>query len=498
MFECRAKAGSIEIVISLQGEPAVMTPDYALLGYPLGNNLAHLDTNNLGTTLRSVSGYFAFISISRDRVTISTDITGGYRLYRYEEGSSIFISDDYAALVERLRDRRGVQIDESELQFWRRHRYTTGGRTFVKGIDKLEPATIYSFTSEGEQTHCWFPDVETRPNPRDHVVASRVDIEKTLDLVQSTGAPVVLLFSGGADSTALAMLMRAQGIDFTPVFFRSRPAYRTNLEDHTRAIRMAERLGMSLLTLDVDIRDELEGGAFAKPMLFDRHVAVVHFVGMRAIAERLGREAVIVCGQGADSVLSLGPSQATRGDLAARVLIFKRNGVLSRLAVAAVNVAYGPGWRRPKDDAEYLSAILNPRAYFPVVGRSDSVELANYVVEMTRGIASRFTSMASARMYLKIYGFLQGSDNQVVIQAARQAGMERVVLPYVSPRFIINTLAHQSVRREIMQPKYVVREILRTLNVPEPSAGAASQEDAVIDSDDLTTLTDRAYDREIE
>ena len=64
-------------------------------------------------------------------------------------------------------------------------------------------------------------------------------------------------------------------------------------------------------------------------------------------------------------------------------------------------------------------------------------------------------------MYAKIISFLQGSDNQVVLQAASMNGIRKIVMPFTSPYFIYCTLKYKNNFREICNPKYFVRDITK-------------------------------------
>jgi hypothetical protein len=72
--------------------------------------------------------------------------------------------------------------------------------------------------------------------------------------------------------------------------------------------------------------------------------------------------------------------------------------------------------------------------------------------------------------------WLQGSDNQVVIQSARSAGIDKVIMPYISPGFIYSTVRHKDRRRDLYSPKYVVRSGIKAFGAglagPEKPSGS--------------------------
>ena len=64
-------------------------------------------------------------------------------------------------------------------------------------------------------------------------------------------------------------------------------------------------------------------------------------------------------------------------------------------------------------------------------------------------------------MYSKIIGFLQGSDNQVVIKAANYHGIKIVIMPFASSKFIYNVVQYKNNFLEVIKPKYFVRSLLK-------------------------------------
>ncbi|MEK7775559.1 MAG: hypothetical protein AAB305_06720, partial [Candidatus Zixiibacteriota bacterium] len=78
------------------------------------------------------------------------------------------------------------------------------------------------------------------------------------------------------------------------------------------------------------------------------------------------------------------------------------------------------------------------------------------------------THTLSHLMRLKIDGFLQGSDNQVVIQSALSAGIDGVVMPFVSPAIISATVRHKHSLLDLVHPKYPVRRLLAKYRFAEP------------------------------
>ena len=63
--------------------------------------------------------------------------------------------------------------------------------------------------------------------------------------------------------------------------------------------------------------------------------------------------------------------------------------------------------------------------------------------------------------YLKIFGFLQGSDNQVVIKSLRRFAVPEICMPFSSLKIVEATMEYKSDFKEFLHPKYVIDHILK-------------------------------------
>ncbi len=100
-------------------------------------------------------------------------------------------------------------------------------------------------------------------------------------------------------------------------------------------------------------------------------------------------------------------------------------------------------------------------------------------------------------MYLKLYGFLQGADNQVVFESARHAGIFNVVMPYMSPGFIYGTIRHKDNTKELLQPKYVIRYGIKSFGARLPKLPGDSHPRLFTESVEFFARADRQYYDEV-
>jgi hypothetical protein len=115
----------------------------------------------------------------------------------------------------------------------------------------------------------------------------------------------------------------------------------------------------------------------------------------------------------------------------------------------------------PAFENEYQRAFFDEMSYIFLLDKSSRIDYNKYLNNIIETIINNIQYKNAQWMLLKIYGFLQGSDNQVVINSARKYGCDRIFLPYASPEFIYSTVQYKNNLKEIFFPKYVISKLLR-------------------------------------
>jgi hypothetical protein len=473
--------------------------DRFLFGHPLVTSEGVPEMDRLEADLGALPGYFLFVACDRSRVVIAGDMIGGYRLYYVRVDEDIYFADKYDFLIKVLRNSGGLEPHLHEIVYWRRHGYTTGEATPIRGLCKLPPAGIAEITERGLTVRNYFTAPQSCPDARAHADLFEQEIRSVLASTLEAGKPSLLCFSGGSDSVLLAALLRDVGADFEPVFLRATPSLQTNLAESIRAARTAERLGLNLNIVDVPIElDAVRLHEIARDSLFDRHFSMLHFEGMRLLAQQYGSDRAVINGQTNDSILTFGPSGLTRGDLIARILMYRPYGWLAKAACAAVGRRFGRRFRAPASPDEYLLAFFDQHQYFTLLDDELDSSYRDYLKAMIARQTGSIDDWQARLMWLKLYGFIQGSDTQVVIRSARAAGFRDLLLPYAAPGLIYATVKHKDSKRELRRPKYVVQECLRRLQceLPDRSDAVITAPDRVAEG--LQARLDACYEEELE
>ncbi|MFY0593243.1 asparagine synthase-related protein [Roseivirga sp.] len=455
-FEKQFSTSGYKVFVNLQVASYAEYNDILYFGFPLYFDLSKITLDNFEEEVLKIKGYFCAIYMSDGKFYIYNDIAAGFRLYYIEDKGAVHINDDYLALTSEFPK---CKINLSEYKFWIRHGYTTGDGTFAEGVFKIKPAS-YLLIGDKVINKPYFPFLENIPDVKNHVQEVKNDLNDTFDLLEKRDHKVILFFSGGLDSMLLFQYLRKHEIPFVLVFLRLTPRYTQNEQDFERAKRAAKAIKTDLQVVEVDLKEELDNiTEICSNMPLDRHFSILHFGGLRKLKNMFGNDWVIINGQSSDNVFSFGPSESTFGGMAKRALMYSQNQYLKRVLCALFNFKWKTPLRLPKGDQEFLLAFYNQLKYLILSDDSLDPGLMDYLSKKIECVSKEYSGN-SLRTYLKLMGYLQGSDNQVVIQSATTNGFKSVLMPYATPRIILGTVKHKDDKKELIYPKYPISELL--------------------------------------
>ena len=448
----------------MQSVPAYESSDTKVWGFVWeGLELLLNEEWSVGV-LNSISGYFFAIRNRDHKIQMANDFLAGYRVYFVKTKNVITISEDYCVLMDIMKEQvRHIEGDQEEIAYWKKHRYTLNKGTLIRNLKKFSPATLVTIDGERVAESTYYKNVSRKTDSR-KLLENNFEIVKRelIALYESNvNKTFILFYSGGVDSTLLLLLCKELKIPVKCLLIRYQPMWSVNIQDIAFAQKNLERYGMDNDIIDVDLYDAYKrfGKNAMSDMLFDRHLAVHFYETYRTVSERYGDDVVIINGQSADSILSFGPSLFTKGNMIKRMILAFSQGPISIIGKAICRII-NSSYDMPSGKDEACYAMLDDTNYLFLTDRK-----CQYNDMLKREVNEMYSlgidSYEGMRMYCKMIGFLQGSDNQVVIRAANKSGIHSVCMPFTCPEFIYNVIRYKNNLYEIINPKYFIRDTLK-------------------------------------
>ena len=424
--------------------------------------------------LNRLAGYFCIVYQNKKSnvVTFANDTFGNFRLYLYDDHHQIHLSDNWRTIVEQIKQDHGeLESLPEERYYFSRHRYTTGGHTFIRHLDKLMPASIC--TTEGDRLtkEIYLPSkVEKTVNDSEYMTRNHNLIARNLRQGINPDNRNILFFSGGVDSTYLACTMMSLGLEFTPLFIKYDPPNGDNVMDVLKAETIARHLGLKLETIEVSIGSNI---ALIEQMVkrnpFDKALLIPMELAHETLSHRFG-PCNVINGQASDSIYCWGATCKTYGSLIQRYLttdyFTNRSNIIRAVIAKVVELVYRTRWktnlsfRVPHENADYWLGLLDPEGYVPIIHTgAEHREYDAYLRRIVADIAENLRgNHAAIRMYMKLM-FLQGPIDLCLVEIAHTYG-HQLVLPYLDAGIIGLKLKYQDEWRDLFHPRYVLEQSL--------------------------------------
>lgn len=450
------KIGGKNIFLFLKNMPYYEDKDTIIMGFPY--NLKGADINE--KNIFSIKGYYTCLKISDKALTVINDIFGNYRMYYMCKDNNIFISDDFLTLYNILNINERIP-DYFNIRYWQKHRYFTGEGSCIKCIKKFKPAHITTFSASEIQEKLYFKNVENCPNRKQLFNDILCDLRDTVSCLKKIPLTKVLLFSGGTDSTLIVKLLQEQDIDFIPVFIRFNPLNSMNYDDLLKANYAANILGIKIKEIVIDNSKKLPNDII-DIMFTDRAMAKMLFFAIEKIRQEFGENIIILNGQASDSIFNFGPTDTTFGDYISRQLMFDYKSWQNRLLLYILH-SFRTRYKNnklPKTEEEFLLSFFDNNAYKCLIDSSNSKEFNKQCLDIIKTYSLPLSSKFSLLMYLKIFGFLQGSDNYMPVQACEYNKIKTIFL-FATPNIIYSVTKNTDYKFEILHPKSVIYDILK-------------------------------------
>ncbi len=465
MFEKSSQLGDKNIKIICTHNPYFNNENVIIFGFPFNVKNRAISKDELD----NVKGYFLQFIIKDSTIEIISDIASLYRFYYMEIGNTIYFSNDFMTLFNILPKNKRT-LNSFELEYWYRNRYTTGGDTICKEIKKVKPAHIYTFTDNNIYEQLYYKDFKNVPNRKQHIADVLEDLRDTVSIIKEMPQKKILLFSGGADSTLLVKMLQEQNVDFIPVFGKLIPTNSMNYDDILKIKYSSKILGIEPLEIEVDINENISSDII-DIMFLDRNITQIFFKMAEKIKEQFGDDVILLNGQASDSIFNFGPTSKNIGNFFIRHILFKPFNVMSFLFLEVIKLArkkYNV-CRNVRTEDEYTTTFFDVVSYMPIFDKSVSLGYYNKIKELIISIKNIIKNKYALLMYLKIYGFMQGSDDYVNVQCCEYNNLKSLFL-FATPKIIYSTVQNTDYNYEILHPKSVVYGILsKTYNYTMPN-----------------------------
>ena len=205
-------------------------------------------------------------------------------------------------------------------------------------------------------------------------------------------------------------------------------------------MKIAKENNFNLLSIDINLNN-IDEKKILNNMLFDFHFSILHFEGLKKIKKIFGKNINIICGQSADSLFSYGASASTVSHLYSRISFFYNNLFLSFIAKFFLEKKYKRKILFFNIKKEYLFFLS---FYYYLLVEKKLYLRSNKIRQTVDDLKLKLINKKDFLMYLKIFGFLQGSDNQVVVKSCIINNFN-LIMPYMDPQLIYGVIAKKIV-----------------------------------------------------
>ena len=421
--------------------------------------------------IEKLEGMFAFIIVDtvRDRSVVVRDPLGIKPLYLYSSVEGIFGCSEIKGLVE-FREVE-TKVSSSDVFEFFQNGFVYEPRTGFEGIEKLMPGSFLVIESNGRSERIQYarplgqgPDDQSAEIDYEALVGDSIRRELVAD------APVGIFFSGGIDSTVLA-LESGKDAHLLSVSYGAGDGESESASDDAAVDMFTERYGRNLTRVNIshdsggDILESFRRVASGTEEL----VSDFTYIASQEISEAARRSGfkVMLSGMGADEVFAGYPRY-----LQVRHEWFFR--LLSWVLRPLVGSRVFPGSMSKKierfyayfSEKEFISAYSRLVGYFDDADLKEGLKIEcdteSYVERLRSICGPAFDGLTRLKkaMLLDRYGFL--SHNLTVADKSSMAESIELRVPFVNRKLFSAVLGEpDDVLIRGWTTKYILKKMLR-------------------------------------
>ena len=426
-----------------------------IFGCPFNIDKNKINEKYISKNLKEFYGYFFIIIKKKNSIIFITDVLANKRVYYQYNGKKILISDQINNLSFKRKN-----FDKDIFNFFKLKNYTPGNLTFFKNIKKFQPCTKYEFKENCLKQKIYFKNIINEPN-KDHLL-KKIDKYLSKTLIFFKKKNVILLYSGGKDSTLILKYLLKLKIKFTPIYLSTHPRSFETEKNIQNAKMICSQNNLKLKIVKINLSNYFSiNKIIKKNFLFDYHFSFLFYKGLKEIYREYGKDIFILSGQSLDSILSFGPSQKTIGNFFARYMNYYPLSIVSKFMSLILSLKFKKKLTVSKTKENFFENFYFNYFYYPV---STELKLSENFFSYLRKITKHLKDDISKKMYLKIHGFLQGSDNMVLINSAKLLKNNKIFMPFGTLKFISIICKYYDFQKDVFYPKYLINLLEPELN----------------------------------
>ena len=423
-----------------------------IFGCPLGIELDKINENNIFEEIKNLSGFFFIVIIKKKKIIFITDAVSNFRVYYKIYNKKLILFDN----LKNIKNSKN-QLDREIYNFFLIKNYTPGNKTFYKKLYKFQPCTIYEFNGK-LKSKIYFEQKKNKPNFKNLVNSVEKYLDEEILKIKKNNKKNILLFSGGKDSCLLFQNLIKNKVDFIPIYFHTYPDTKETLKNLNLVKLYSLKYKKKIRILKININNKIPSNFYSQFMLFEYHLSILHFFGIRQIKKIFGNNILIISGQSCDSVLSYGPSQYTISNFIARFIIHFPKNPISKIFIKIINLKFKRKIYEINNLEDFYKSFYYSFFYYPIlINENKHFRLDQQLKEFIKNDKNMIANL----MYLKCHGFLQGPDNLILINAAKYFKIKSIIMPYANYKFIQIITRYYNFKLDIILPKYLIDLLLK-------------------------------------
>lgn len=452
-FKLNIKHSNTNFHINIKSNYFKNKNDIIFFGNPIYKNFDDINFSNVHNEIKNISGFFLILFKNQKQTFLINDCLGNFRCYYIKKGKKVYISDKFEQIIKYSKKKLNIE----EYNIWKEKNYTLGDSTLFCDIKKIPPGSILKLNDNLKSKSYLTYLNDKMIKYKDHCKIVRNSLDESIK--NKIDKKIILLFSGGIDSTALAKILQKNKANFEIVYLATFP----NTFESEKGLKLAKIIAKLLKKklIIIKVKWSLKDNYFAKIinlMMNDFHTSFVQFGGIKKIIQRFGKNICIMSGQSADSIFCYGASSNSNSHFIIRFLNILNIKVLHYVVKKLLEIKYKINLTLPQNDAERKLTFLFSFFYYPF--RKSKLNIDKYLTKKVNLFCKHNENKNIQYMKLKIFGFLQGPDNQVLINAAKICNFYDIYLPFSNFKIISSTCLNQSKVKSLFCPKYEVKQFL--------------------------------------